>query len=76
MRRVRPGLVEPALGDPSATGFPDGAFGVVTSRRGPLFPQGSNGCRGRLGGPPGDRRAGRVGAEGDVRPEQSYGRWW
>ncbi|MEW2545126.1 class I SAM-dependent methyltransferase [Streptomyces sp. NPDC047002] len=28
-----------ALGDASATGFPDGAFDVVTSRRGPLFPE-------------------------------------
>ncbi|GAA2331952.1 class I SAM-dependent methyltransferase [Streptomyces kunmingensis] len=27
-----------AVGDASATGFPDGAFDLVTSRRGPLFP--------------------------------------
>ncbi|MFI7347261.1 class I SAM-dependent methyltransferase [Streptomyces sp. NPDC049936] len=28
-----------AMGDASATGFPDETFDVVTSRRGPLFPQ-------------------------------------
>ncbi|WP_327370962.1 class I SAM-dependent methyltransferase [Streptomyces sp. NBC_01217] len=31
--------VEFSLRDASATGFPDGSFDVITSRRGPLFPE-------------------------------------
>ncbi|MFE0632423.1 class I SAM-dependent methyltransferase [Streptomyces sp. NPDC058864] len=33
------GHVTFAVGDASATGFPEGSFDVVTSRRGPLFPE-------------------------------------